>query len=1715
MPSSNWLPLANEIKDTTYYVFGLQKDVDYYIRVHAETKVGVSEPTEPVWIPRATVFPGVPVQRPQITEIEPTTARVSWTLANFPKLKQLRGVFYLLEVLIPPSKYWHTVAKEITDLSHVVTDLKPGQDYLFRVRARTILGKYSNPSPRTSLYKTLATSRAPIDGLEFEESDPNSDMIRLRWNHVDIPPYHVDEEPLFYTVEINDYSDDKWRPLVSGLPATKYKFKAPTPKRDYKFRVRAVTQYGLSPPSPTLLVSCKDSSIGSRFTYQRSYQVSDVHISHLQPDSCLLSWKPVKLPHLSSPVKYQIDVKGSSDIEWRPVAIGITETSLRVNGLDPKRDYNFKVTPLTSTNCLGALPYVTLTSMQESKATYIYHKSRKVHVSDLQLGSLTLSWKRPYQLELPVKYRIDVREFPDLEWRIVAVGITETKCRVTGLNPRRNYNFQVTPLTSVGDLEPLPYVTVTSMPVRPRLPPSEPILTEITKDTVQLSWQPAEVPFFSRVKQQILYCVEMTNESLNSNWTTVTPKTSNTMCFVNELSPDLDYQFRIKAYYMDLARIHTHSRPSLVVSLYRNSAQIFSRREPVFVGLGPDLKSVVLSWQPAVVSDPSKRASYRIEMQVPPQIGEWENIRNLQRFSTLVKMKADQDYFARVRAKIGDMITEPTLPIYVSKRTDPPIIPHEEPILSKIRSESVKLKWRSQSHVTNYYPITYRVEKQVVPNSDWTIEAYGIFSTNFHVVGLHPEEEYKFRILAESEIGISEPTPCVTLQKRLGEIADSSDSEQDGEEEGIEAKGREQHTCIEEYLDWEGNKWIIEEKQRGQNVEDSNNGEMFHGRNGDEDCDQNREENSNKVGLNRMVEKEDTCSSNKRPMDRKEKEVTSCDTKKRKPNDPEEGLIVCTEDEECSSLNEEYVNKSRMVEEDVIMHCQKEECSILYEEQARKGDRFEEAKDFEIKNPKVRKCEIVKLSLKTTHDRNVKALKDGKGEVYLLRSISSNGVKKERCEEEEDGTEKGRRDLSHYGPCPQCYGWVLLKSISRHSKSCILTSRVKFSNLELILQSNILSERIPNAASQALTEEVFSIMDKDHIYEVVCKDSSIIFLGNQLIFCNKGNKTMLPYYISSTMRLAARLKMAIQRIDKSSNDLADYFTPKKFDIVVQAALHCCNQSETDDEDLKSPSNLLKLRFDIRKMASVKYVNGQKHNDAVKRKEAEEFIKMMDQKWSSSVTKLVRDILVEHSYSRVKKLPPVEDLKKFVTYIQSHLKDLNFNDTSYNNFRRTVILALARITLFNRRSCEEVQAMRLAHYRDRKTGSDKVPEEIMGKMTRFEARLSERLEVVTIPGKISGLNIASSSKKEQAQEIGVPVILPGDVKEALQYIADPEVRRKAGIKEFNSYMFSNSRAGVFKAYDATQIVMQESAANLQAADLVRTSSMKNFMTTMFQVLCSTESEKQWVLNCIARNRRIRNLRFRKKSDFSDRIVDVVKILLIQDMGLFVEYREKRLDDIQLDKLVWDEEETTSQRESLDPQLETLDPQCKTLDPQRENLDPQCEASDLQCETLDPQCETLDPQAETVDPRPETLNMQNETLDPQQKTLDPQNETLGPQSENLDLQLEDEYIQLEDDFIPDLHEYLETEDEGEFDGKKRKIKVRWSAEEEAELKELFKEEFEKTLACPGVKQMRKKMKESKLNKNGLIYKRKMDNIRKKITHMLGKLNSKSQLEDDEPS
>lgn len=98
-------------------------------------------------------------------------------------------------------------------------------------------------------------------------------------------------------------------------------------------------------------------------------------------------------------------------------------------------------------------------------------------------------------------------------------------------------------------------------------------------------------------------------------------------------------------------------------------------------------------------------------------------------------------------------------PIFVS--SVPPALPSSKPYVSDIGDESLRLSWKPADipkALKGVSPTSYRIEVQELPKQDWQTLVSYIPDTTYRLTDLRPRQDYNFRIRAENEFGLSEPS---------------------------------------------------------------------------------------------------------------------------------------------------------------------------------------------------------------------------------------------------------------------------------------------------------------------------------------------------------------------------------------------------------------------------------------------------------------------------------------------------------------------------------------------------------------------------------------------------------------------------------------------------------------------------------------------------------------------------------------------------------------------------------------------------------------------------------------------------------------------------------------------------------------------------------------------------------------------------------------------
>ena len=122
--------------------------------------------------------------------------------------------------------------------------------------------------------------------------------------------------------------------------------------------------------------------------------------------------------------------------------------------------------------------------------------------------------------------------------------------------------------------------------------------------------------------------------------------------------------------------------------------------------------------------------------------------------------------------------------------------------------------------------------------------------------------------------------------------------------------------------------------------------------------------------------------------------------------------------------------------------------------------------------------------------------------------------------------------------------------------------------------------------------------------------------------------------------------------------------------------------EADDiEDLTSPSNVIKLGYELKRLCNIKSGVAIRQRDITTRDECRDFITLTTSEWGLRVNKLSRTILHNRRYGIEERLALPSDLVK----LANELSKFDRSIISSTNFRHGEVIVMTKFLTYNRRS----------------------------------------------------------------------------------------------------------------------------------------------------------------------------------------------------------------------------------------------------------------------------------------------------------------------------------------------------------------------------------------------------------------------------------------------
>ena len=760
--SGKWSRITSEpLLGFSMRVKGLFEGREYTFRVIAENRAGLSKPSEQSTFfkaQRPTVPPGPPVS-PKVTDYNRSSATLAWTRPLKDGGSQITGYFVECICMEPKQREsishdWVRVNKEpISNHELIVPGLRENCGYMFRVLAVNKAGEgESKETVGVTLIKDIVEKpQLTLDGsmlgkVTFRVEQTIKLCARVfgkpspevSWKK-DGQELNFDER---YKVERTEIGTALTAPEAKRKDSGAYIVSAKNPAGEAMAKINVLI---LSKPS-----SCQN-----------------LKISYITKSSCVLTWDQPEDDGGTEIFNYILEMKeptlpGFSSLGWTICYSEGTRKMTKVP-LTENHEYYFRVT--AENKCGLSLPLELKTPILACDPVQVSEPPKDLKVVTTGKDFVDLEWTKPdWDCGSPITgYQIVVMKRGTKDWKEIDVDKLDCKYRVAGLEEDVQYRFGVMARNKAGLSQVtviLDYVTVREHLMEPKIE----IITKLIKGEVlvransdivikaKIFGLPApEVAW--KLNEQDLYKLSRCSIKVSDEETSIT--------IANAKREDCGQYIATATNKVGSSdakvKVNVLDKPSSCIGPIK------------IVSLNKD--RCTIAWEAPSDNGGCEITNYMVEKCETSRM-VWSVVTSSVSACTypVPRLLEGNEYIFRVKAenKIGLGPAIESNPITAkSPYTTPsaPLLPE----VSQITKGSALLTWKVPEKNGGRDINGYFVEKREKKGVKWSpCNTKPTHETRLNVISLSTGIDYQFRVLAENEIGVgepSQPTKLVTIKE--------------------------------------------------------------------------------------------------------------------------------------------------------------------------------------------------------------------------------------------------------------------------------------------------------------------------------------------------------------------------------------------------------------------------------------------------------------------------------------------------------------------------------------------------------------------------------------------------------------------------------------------------------------------------------------------------------------------------------------------------------------------------------------------------------------------------------------------------------------------------------------------------------------------------------------------------------------------------------------
>ncbi|XP_029624486.1 titin isoform X1 [Salmo trutta] len=736
-----WTSVYEDVKATTCKVTSLRKGNEYIFRVKAVNEYGEGEAleSEPTKATDPFTVPAAPTDV-EITCVTSETMTICWKRPESDGGSSISG--YFIEKREKSGLRWVQVnTKPVNDLRVKASNLCEGCEYEYRVYAENVAG-LSPASIPCKLTKAEDPQFLPSPPAKPKVIDSTKTAVTLSWNK---PLFDGGAAVTGYCVEYKRTDEEDWCVGVSNTENTEFTVVGLTSGAEYVFVVKSINKIGVSEPSlPTDPQAAEDREEEPQFNIS-----NEMRKTLLVKDGSSFT---LTVPFRGKPVPKVMWDKADVDLRVR-ASVHTTDTVTSITVEQATRDDSGKYT-VTLQNVAGKVTCTLNVRVLDSPGPPC-----RVGVKDVTKSSATVAWDTPENEggAAVTNYLVDIREVSNKGWTRVTDSCPRLTYRVSDLKEGGVYCFRVTGENQYGIGLPAETKYGAMITEKPS-PPQTIEVTEITKESVSLSWIKPENDGGSRITSYRVDALEKGQDK----W--VKCGVTKTVHFVvYDLKEATQYFFRVRAENHAGFSDPTEMALPVLVKGQLEPPEMNMNKFPdniVYVRAGSNLKcQIPLTGKPAPKISLSKddvvlKSTMRFNSEVTPEY----------LIISLRESTATDSGRYDICASNTSGASRSFVTIVVLDRPSAPVGPIG---MSEVTEDSVSLTWLPPRY-DGGSPITnYIIMKRETTNADWTEVSSVVVKCTMKIMKLITGLEYQFRIRAENRYGISEYIDSATVKVDL------------------------------------------------------------------------------------------------------------------------------------------------------------------------------------------------------------------------------------------------------------------------------------------------------------------------------------------------------------------------------------------------------------------------------------------------------------------------------------------------------------------------------------------------------------------------------------------------------------------------------------------------------------------------------------------------------------------------------------------------------------------------------------------------------------------------------------------------------------------------------------------------------------------------------------------------------------------------------------